>query len=133
MEIRSGFISNSSSSSFIVELPKKIEEYSLEKFCELIDDNSRYAGILYQDLKDSCVSEDYISIDIDTNILSGMEKEQIISEAKNFISEKIRSLKRKGAYHYEVAYCDEGAGIGAEMEHRYMPPLKIVKKIISHH
>jgi len=35
MKQRKGFVSNSSSSSFIIELPKKIEEYSLNEFREL--------------------------------------------------------------------------------------------------
>ena len=53
MKIRKGFVSNSSSSSFIVKLPRPIEEYTLEEFRELLERDETFDPVarLYNDLK----------------------------------------------------------------------------------
>ena len=55
MKIRNGFVSNSSSSSFIVKLPRPIEEYTLEEFRELLERDEAFDPVarLYNDLHDN--------------------------------------------------------------------------------
>lgn len=53
MKVRSGFVSNSSSSSFIIELDKPIEEYTLEEFRSVCQSHGKVfdpVEVLYNDL-----------------------------------------------------------------------------------
>lgn len=50
MKIRTGFVSNSSTSSFTLDLKKPIDEYTLEEFREFIKGKDMVAE-LYKELK----------------------------------------------------------------------------------
>lgn len=53
MKIRNGFVSNSSSSSFIINLPKPVTQYTLEEFRELLNEDKETfdpVAQLYNDL-----------------------------------------------------------------------------------
>lgn len=114
MKIRNGFVSNSSSSSFIVELEKPIEEYSFEEFNELITDYYDYertVEVLYNDLKNTEKS-----------------KREIEEWEQEFYN--MEQLKEK---EYIVEYSDNDGEFYSNMEHEFMPYLNITKRTISHH
>lgn len=105
MKLRNGFVSNSSSSSFIVTLPKSIDDYTLEEFRELIGEVSVFDPVkqLYNDLKNKDSSQ--------PTTLTKWEKEYFeIDELTNC--------------QYIVSYgneCDETYGHGSDMEYEFMP------------
>lgn len=114
MKVRNGFVSNSSSSSFIVELEKPIEEYSLEEFRKLITGYYNYKDpveVLYNDLKNTESS-----------------KRKIEKWEREYYD--MKQLKEK---EYIVQYADDDGEFYSNMEHEFMPYLNITKRRISHH
>lgn len=111
MKIRTGFVSNSSSSSFIVELPKPIEEYSLVEFIDLLKGNN-LEGIetLFNDLNKVKDGEVDISLIKYYNV-----------------------PKKLPENNYIVEYEDDNGSLGCYIEHEFMPYLNITKRRISHH
>lgn len=109
MKCRIGFVSNSSSSSFIVELQKPIEKYSLDEFVDLLNEHDLEAvKILFEDL--IRVKDDKI---------------------EDWMIKFYHLPKELPENNYIIEYSDEdGEGY---MEHDFMPYLNITKKIINQH
>lgn len=108
MKIRNGYVSNSSSSSFIVTLPKSIDNYTLEEFRELLNtDVKAFDPVeqLYNDLKD---------------------KENSQPKDWDKLHQKHYGIEYFKENQYIVNYgneCDETYGHGSEMEYDFMPYL----------
>ena len=147
MKIRTGFVSNSSSSSFIVVLDKPISQYSFEEFLTDYDlSRTKHAERLFKDLNYSesnilSASDDcYISVDIDCAVLdydirSSIEKE-LIEYGKKLIQDRITTeydIVDDTTCKYIIEYSDNDGDFFSEMEHDFMPTFKGTKKIISHH
>lgn len=110
MKIRTGFVSNSSSSSFIVELPKPIEEYSLGEFVDLLGEkNLKAVEFLFNDLIKA--------------------KNKTIKE---WFSKCYNVPQKLPENTYLIEYSDD-TEFFSYMEHEFMPYLNITKRSISHH
>lgn len=142
MKIRNGFISNSSSSSFIVRLNKPIEDYSLNEFMKEYNINPFYkefAEHLFKDLHydkivvdtwdlDFSIYSDKLEAILGEDKLSKI-KTDVIDYAKHLIEEHICDNKNE----YIVCYGDDDGTLFSEMEHEFMPNLSCTIKRISHH
>ena len=149
MKIRNGFVSNSSSSSFIIILDKPIEDYNYTEFLEdyaLEDD--KYASVLFKDLlaaKDSIEEyiedEDNICADvccsdiIPWEVTRGIE-EKMVEYGKKLISEwmeKNFEIVDGKRCKYLLSYADGDGNFYSEMEHHFVPEFRGTKEVISHH
>lgn len=149
MKIRKGFVSNSSSSSFVVALDKPIIDYSLSEFMNEynITDMTK-ATLLYRDLlhcntdiekliNDETL-EDVVNLDIDVsyNILSYDEREElkkeVIEKIKQRLTDKFKIVDGNCSV-YILEYSDNDGKVYSDMEHNFMPYFKGTVKIVSHH
>lgn len=138
MKIRQGFVSNSSSSSFVVELPNPIEFYTMDTFKALIGQDNQYAEQLFKDLKTLTVDNFDIG-DIYLELpdsMVGLVSDDIYCKFIKDIKKHIVSTFYKGYIPkntYMVEYADDDGSYWSNMEHDFMPYLDITKKRISHH
>ena len=142
MKIRTGFVSNSSSSSFIVKLSKPISEYSLKEFIKEYKINEMYekfANKLFTDLHydkivvdtwdlDFSIYSDRIEAILGEDKLSKI-KTDVIDYAKRLIEKHICDKENE----YIVHYADDDGAFFSKMEHEFMPNLSCTIKRISHH
>lgn len=103
MKIRSGFVSNSSSSSFIVELSKPAREYNLGEFISEFNVSSNeieYAEKLlselqWKDEEEVDLDDIYIYIDIDTSMLDVETESKLESKYTNLIKKQFKKKLQK--------------------------------------
>lgn len=142
MKIRSGFVSNSSSSSFIVELSKPAREYNLGEFISEFNVSSNeieYAEKLlselqWKDEEEVDLDDIYIYIDIDTSMLDVETENKLESKYTNLIKKAVQKeiAKNKKNNKYSVEYADDSE-FGSYMEHDFMPYFKGTIESTNHH
>lgn len=142
MKIRSGFVSNSSSSSFIVELSKPAKEYNLGEFISEFNVSSNeieYAEKLlselqWKDEEEVDLDDIYIYIDIDTSMLDVETENKLESKYTNLIKKAVQKeiVKNKKNNKYSVEYADDSE-FGSYMEHDFMPYFKGTIESTNHH
>jgi len=142
MKIRSGFVSNSSSSSFIVELSKPAKEYNLGEFISEFNVSSNeieYAEKLlselqWKDEEEVDLDDIYIYIDIDTSMLDVETENKLESKYTNLIKKAVQKeiAKNKKNNKYSVEYADD-SDFGSYMEHDFMPYFKGTIESTNHH
>lgn len=142
MKIRSGFVSNSSSSSFIVELSKPAKEYNLGEFISEFNVSSNeieYAEKLlselqWKDEEEVDLDDIYIYLDIDTSMLDVETENKLESKYTNLIKKAVQKeiAKNKKNNKYSVEYADD-SGFGSYMEHDFMPYFKGTIESTNHH
>lgn len=142
MKIRSGFVSNSSSSSFIVELSKPAKEYNLGEFISEFNVSSneiKYAEKLlselqWKDEEEVDLDDIYIYLDIDTSMLDVETENKLESKYTNLIKKAVQKEieKNKKNNKYSVEYSDNSE-FGSYMEHNFMPYFEGTIESTNHH
>lgn len=142
MKVRSGFVSNSSSSSFIVQLSKPATEYNLDEFISEFNvslSKIEYAEKLLSELqckdKEEIDLDDiYIYLDIDTSMLNVETENKLESKYTNLIKKAVQKeiVKNKKSNKYSVEYADDSE-FGSYMEHNFMPYFEGTIESTNHH
>lgn len=142
MKIRSGFVSNSSSSSFIVQLSKPATEYNLDEFISEFNvslSKIEYAEKLlselqWKDKEEIDLDDIYIYIDIDTSMLDVETENKLESKYTNLIKKAVQKeiVKNKKNNKYSVEYSDDSE-FGSYMEHNFMPYFEGTIESTNHH
>lgn len=141
MKIRNGWVSNSSSSSFIVQLDKPVEEYSLKEFMETYNINpleDKEASNLLRQLHYVANELDEYAVDvhvaIDSSYFTYDELNEIIMEQEKLLKDTLLDkIRQQHAQHrYKVEYGDHDP-FNSYMEHTFMPNLPCTIEIINEH
>lgn len=142
MKVRSGFVSNSSSSSFIVQLSKPATEYNLDEFISEFNvslSKIEYAEKLlselqWKDKEEIDLDDIYIYIDIDTSMLDVETENKLESKYTNLIKKAVQKeiVKNKKNNKYSVEYSDDSE-FGSYMEHNFMPYFEGTIESTNHH
>ena len=142
MKVRSGFVSNSSSSSFIVQLSKPATEYNLDEFISEFNvslSKIEYAEKLlselqWKDKEEIDLDDIYIYIDIDTSMLDVETENKLESKYTNLIKNAVQKeiVKNKKNNKYSVEYSDDSE-FGSYMEHNFMPNFEGTIESTNHH
>lgn len=131
MKIRNGFVSNSSSSSFIISLEKPIEDYSYEEFREICGITKYYEDKNCKDGFDEIMNFTYGKCVLELfKDLKSKNAKEMSDWFQNYY--KVENLKPT---EYIVSYGSEDADwqFGNYMEWDFMPDLQMTVKTINMH
>ena len=124
MKIRSSFVTNSSSSSFIIAFDKKPE--SAEEMKQILFGDQEYFFDPYYDANSQYFSnrpEKYSALEVATIVFNDIKDEIPMSEEciEYFIEDSYGSDKDieifKDKFVFEVSYADDCGDLGCAMEH----------------
>lgn len=131
MKIRNGFVSNSSSSSFVVGLPKPIDEFTEKEFIEMITEGVNKTN-RWKDIEERC----------DCNFSPQRLAQLLYEDLKDKINSKVPEIKTwfyealgRGLteYEYVAEYADNENYRECIMEDEFMPQVKYVNNTLSWH
>lgn len=131
MKLRNGFVSNSSSSSFIVRLDKPIEDYTYKEFMDVCGVTESYANELCKDEWGDTMPFTYG--DCVKTLFADLQNSEA-QELSDWFKEEY-CVDNLGTNEYNVYYGSEDYDYkkGNYMEWEFMPHLKITKDIINIH
>lgn len=131
MKLRNGFVSNSSSSSFIVRLDKPVEDYTYEEFMDICGITKSYEN---ENCKDECGDTMPFTYGDCVDTLLNDLKDEYSKKLSDWFKEEY-NIKTLGPTEYKVSYGSEDSDWkkGNYMEWEFMPHLKITKDTINMH
>ena len=132
MKLRNGFVSNSSSSSFIVRLDKPVEDYTYEEFMDICGVTKSYMNELCKDEWGDIMPFTYGDCVI--TLWNDLKDEYAKEELSEWFKE-MSGIDKLGPTEYNVSYGSEDSDWkkGNYMEWEFMPHLKITKDTINMH
>lgn len=158
MKYRSDFVTNSSSSSFIVVFGSK-DEY-VNRLQNMLDKGVlyEYASVIARDVEENRVTKAEAMKEIIEALMDEFEftyfyggqgryvpyKEQLkvrtsrefISQRSAYVEKELKNIKArlpKRGYYASIVYGDDDGSFYSDLEHRIMPNMPFLIKRISHH
>ena len=131
MKLRQGFVSNSSTSSFVIKLNKEIKEYSFTEFAqeyEIPTDDLQYGLKLYHDiLKQYAEIDTNKVVDFTNSIFVNYsfdedQKKELLQKINDYALNLLSNYEKQ--YKYTVEYCSHDGVDEAYMKEKFMPNFK---------
>jgi hypothetical protein len=117
MKVRNGFVSNSSSSSFVIALKEGPNELSPGKIMELFEVGPSMGQILYHDLVAGCFSTGSVEAHRCPTCGHDLESEDYDWDREERTDTCRFIADNPGMHYYKVEYSDNEGDFRSELEH----------------